>query len=247
MRPVGLGLGTLVLVAAVVAGAVASVAGFGIGSILTPLLAWQAGTKFAVAAIAIPHLAGTALRLWRLRGHIDRRVLLTFGLASAVGGLTGALLHGYANSPALAIVLGILLVFAGVMGLTGLSERLRFRGAWAWLAGAASGAFGGLVGNQGGIRSAALLGFGLSKESFVATATAIALVVDAVRMPVYFAGQWQELAEAWPVVTLAVVGVVVGTLVGERVLRRVPEPVFRRLVSALILALGVVMFFEAGR
>jgi hypothetical protein len=87
MRPVGLGLGTLVLLAAVVAGAVASVAGFGIGSILTPLLAWQRGTKLAVAAVSIPHLAGTALRLWRLRGHIDRRVLLSFGLASAAGGL----------------------------------------------------------------------------------------------------------------------------------------------------------------
>jgi uncharacterized membrane protein YfcA len=247
MKAVGLGLGGLVLVAAVLAGAVASVAGFGIGSILTPLLAWQAGAKLAVAAVSIPHLAGTVVRFWRLRGHIDRRVLFSFGLASAAGGLSGALLHSYANSPALAVVLGVLLVFAGVMGLTGLAGRLRFRGPWAWLAGAASGLFGGLVGNQGGIRSAALLGFGLSKESFVATATAIALVVDAVRMPVYFVTQAEELAGAWQVIALATVGVIVGTLTGERVLRRVPEPVFQRMVAALILALGVVMFFEAGR
>jgi uncharacterized membrane protein YfcA len=160
------------------------VAGFGIGSILTPPLAWELGTKTAVVAVSVPHLAGTALRLWRLRGHVDRRVLLSFGLASATAGLGGALLHAYANSPALAVALGILLVFAGLMGLTGLAERLRFAGAWAWVAGAASGAFGGLVGNQGGIRSAALQGFGLPKEAFVATATAIALIVDAVRMPV---------------------------------------------------------------
>ena len=37
----------------------------------------------------------------------------------------------------------------------------------AWLAGALSGLLGGLVGNQGGIRSAALLGFNLSKANFV--------------------------------------------------------------------------------
>jgi uncharacterized membrane protein YfcA len=231
----------------VLAGAVASVAGFGIGSILTPLLGWRLGTKLAVAAVSIPHLAGTALRFWRLRGHIDRRVLFSFGVASAAGGLGGALLHAYANSPALAIVLGVLLVVAGLLGLTGLAERLRFRGVWAWVAGAASGAFGGLVGNQGGIRSAALLGFGLPKESFVATATAIALAVDAVRMPVYFALQWRDLAAEWPTIAVATAGVLAGTLVGERVLRRVPEPVFRRAVAALILALGVVMFVEAGR
>jgi uncharacterized protein len=187
-------LGSFVVLAAVLAGAVASVAGFGIGSILTPLLGWRLGTKLAVAAVSIPHLAGTALRFWRLLGHIDRRVLFSFGVASAAGGLGGALLHAYANSPALAIVLGVLLVVAGLLGLTGLAGRLRFRGVWAWGAGAASGAFGGLVGNQGGIRSAALLGFGLPKESFVATATAIALAVDAVRMPVYFALQWRDLA-----------------------------------------------------
>src|SRR5437762_804516 len=226
MGPVG--LGALVLLAATLAGAVASVAGFGIGSILTPLLAWQTGTKVAVAAVSIPHLAGTALRFWRLRGHIDRRVLFSFGLASAAGGLLGALLHAYAGSKALALVLGVLLVFAGLMGLTGLADRLRFPGPWAWAAGAASGAFGGLVGNQGGIRSAALLGFSLPKEAFVATATAIALVVDAVRVPVYFLVQAEELAGAWPLIAVATAGVVAGTLAGERVLRRIPEPVFRR-------------------
>jgi uncharacterized membrane protein YfcA len=247
MKPIGLGMGALVLLAATVAGAVASVAGFGIGSILTPLLAWQRGTKLAVAAVSIPHLAGTALRFWRLCGHIDRRVLLSFGVASAIGGLLGALLHAYANSPVLAVVLGVLLVFAGLMGLTGLAERLRFSGPWAWLAGAASGGFGGLVGNQGGIRSAALLGFRLPKEAFVATATAIALIVDAVRMPVYFAVQWKELVDDWLLIGLAIVGVVVGTLTGEKVLRRIPELVFRRIVAALILALGVVMFVEAAQ
>jgi uncharacterized membrane protein YfcA len=247
MKSVGLGWGSLVLLAAAAAGAVASVAGFGIGSILTPLLAWRLGTKLAVAAVSIPHMIGTAVRFWRLRGHVDRRVLLSFGLASAAGGLLGALLHVFFNSPALAVVLGVLLVFAGVMGLTGLAERLRFRGPWAWVAGAASGLFGGLVGNQGGIRSAALLGFGLPKEAFVATATAIALVVDAVRLPVYLVTQAGDLAGAWPVIALATAGVVLGTLAGERVLRRVPEPVFRRVVAALILALGVLMFFEAGR
>jgi uncharacterized membrane protein YfcA len=240
------GLAVALFLAAVVAGAIASVAGFGIGSILTPLLGWQAGTKAAVALVSLPHVAGTAVRFWRLRAHTDRRVLLSFGLASAAGGLLGALLHVYIKSPALAVVLGVLLVFAGTMELTGLGQRLRLQGPWAWLAGATSGGFGGLVGNQGGIRSAALLGFDLPRERFVATATAIALVVDAVRVPVYFAAQWEALAAAWPVIALAAAGVVVGTLVGERQLRRIPERAFRRIVGGLILALGVLMFVEAG-
>src|SRR6266540_6498189 len=117
-------------------------------------------------------------------------------------------------------------------------ERVHLGRRAAWVAGAVSGAFGGLVGNQGGIRSAALLAFEGDKETFVATATAVGLIVDGARMPVYLATQWTELRAAWPLIAIATAGVVAGTLAGRRVLSFVPEPVFRRLVSVLLLALG---------
>ena len=186
----------LVLVAAVavVAGAIASVSGFGIGSLLTPLLAVRVGTKLAVTAVSVPHLTATALRFWIMWKHVDCRLLWSFGLMSAVGGLAGALLHAYADNPALSVVFGGLLILTGVMGLSGLSERLRFRGWVGWVAGAVSGFLGGLVGNQGGIRSAAMLGFDVPKHAFVATATAVGLLVDGGRMPVYLVTQGQEIA-----------------------------------------------------
>jgi uncharacterized membrane protein YfcA len=121
---------------------------------------------------------------------------------------------------------------------------MRFGQKSAYVAGAASGAFGGLVGNQGGIRSAAMLGFHVPKESFIATATAIALVVDAARMPVYFATEGDKVAGLWPVVAIAAAGVLAGTLAGEKILRRVPEPLFRRLVSLLILCLGLFVLWR---
>jgi uncharacterized membrane protein YfcA len=136
----------LVTIAAIIAGGIASIAGFGIGSILTPLLAVHLGTKLAVAAVSVPHLGATALRFFLIREHVDKRVL-SFGLTSALGGLVGALLHTRFSGPVLSYLLGVLLVFAGFMGITGLAQRLRFEGAAAWIAGAASGVFGGLVGN----------------------------------------------------------------------------------------------------
>jgi uncharacterized protein len=236
----------LLAVAAVVAGAVASVVGFGIGSLLTPLLALRVGTQLAVAAISIPHVFATALRFWRLRAHVDRRVLISFGVMSAVGGLTGALLHSFANNRALSIIFGLILIFVGTSELSGLARRMQFHGAVAWLAGALSGLFGGLVGNQGGIRSAALLGFDVDKQAFVATATAIGLVVDAARMPVYFATQAREIARIWPLILIATVGTLVGTLLGVRTLRRIPERVFRNIVAVFLLALGAYMTFKVG-
>jgi uncharacterized membrane protein YfcA len=238
--------GILIVVAATVAGAIASLSGFGIGSILTPLLAVLLGTKLAVAVVSVPHFLGTALRFALLREHLDRRVLLTFGFASAAGGLTGALLQVWLRSAVLGYVLGALLVAAGIMGVTGLADRMRFGRTAGWIAGALSGVFGGLVGNQGGIRSAALLGFDIRKESFVATATAIALLVDLFRMPVYAATQYQAIVSVWPWMLLASIGVAVGTLAGKPLLQQIPQRLYRAVVSLIILGLGIWMFIYPG-
>lgn len=199
------------------------------------------GVRLAVALISIPHAAGTGLRLWRLRGEVDRRVFGWFGLASAAGGLVGALLHGDSAEAALGAVFGGLLVLSGLAGFTDWTRRLGLRGWAATTAGALSGLFGGMVGNQGGIRSAALLAFPLSPRAFVATATATALLVDAARMPVYLVTSGGAMLEHLPLIASLVVGVIVGTLAGEGVLRRLPERAFRMGVSALLLVLGAYM------
>jgi uncharacterized membrane protein YfcA len=232
--------------AGIAAGAIASIAGFGIGSILTPLLASWIGTKLAVAVVSIPHFIGTALRFSVIRQHVDRRVLWSFGAASAAGGLTGALLHIWLRSTALGYILAALLLFAGFTGLTGLASKMKFGERAGWIAGALSGLFGGLVGNQGGIRSAALLGFNLQRDAFVATATAIALLVDVFRMPVYAALQFHQIVSQWPLAAFATAGVVIGTLSGKWMLQKIPENVFRATISCIILALGIWMLIRPG-
>jgi uncharacterized membrane protein YfcA len=235
----------LALVGLIAAG-IASVTGFGIGSLLTPVLAIETGTKLAVAAVSIPHLVGTAQRFWLLRQHVDRPVLLGFGVASAIGGLIGALVHVWVSSRALAVVFGVVVAIAGVSELTGWMRRVHWGRHSAWAAGALSAALGGMVGNQGGIRTAALLGFDVPKESFVATATAIGLFVDGARMPVYLATEWRQIARAWPLILTATVAVVIGTALGARVLARIRQETFRRIIGALLIVLGLYLAV-AGR
>lgn len=237
----------LVALVSVIGGAIASVAGFGIGSVLTPVLGVKLGVQAAVAIVAIPHFAATVLRAWRLRRHVDRGVLLRFGIASAAGGLVGALLHETLRSHTLGVVFGCLLVFAGIMGTSGLSQKMRFPRGVAWIAGVLSGGFGGLVGNQGGIRSAALLGFDVDREAFVATGTAVGVIVDLARLPVYLAKDAATIAASWPLVAVATAGVLVGTFAGEKLLRRIPERAFRVVVSAIILLLGIAVLAGIGQ
>ncbi len=232
-----------VIVVGFLAGMTASVAGFGIGSFLIPLVSVQTGIEVAIALVSLPHFLGTSIRLGLLKAKVNRKILIRFGILSAIGGLTGALIHTFFESDILQVIFAVMLISAGVLGVLQITEHLRFGKTSASIAGLASGFFGGLVGEQGGIRSVALLNFEIEKEAFIATATATALMVDAVRMPVYFLTQAGQVSEFLIVLILSSVAVVVGTFTGNLVLRKIPERSFRRVVSFLVLFLGIFLLF----
>ncbi len=234
----------ILAIVATIAGGIASLAGFGIGSLLTPLLALKTGISIAVAGVSIAHFFGTALRFYFLRKSLNRQVFISFGITTAAGGLFGALLHNTFQNVVLTIIFGCLLILAGISGITGLSDKMRLRGPAVWLAGALSGLFGGLVGNQGSIRSTALFGFKLDKDQFVATATGIALMVDVARVPVYLAVQWAQMGSIWQFILIATIGVVVGTVGGKKILGEMPEYIFKKTVAAIVLLIGILVLIE---
>jgi uncharacterized membrane protein YfcA len=229
----------LVFAAGILSGATASIAGFGIGSILTPLLIGRLGASLAVAAVSIPHSIATALRCWRLRGAISWPVVRSFGMLSAAGGLIGALLYTRVGSRALEITLGVLLVATSVAALSDWTRKWKPHGIVAQTLGFLSGLFGGMAGNQGGLRAAALLTFSLTPKAFVATSTAVGLAIDAARMPIYVWRAGSELLTVLAPISVATAGVLIGTLFGERLLFGLSPEKFRRVVGFLIGVLGL--------
>jgi uncharacterized membrane protein YfcA len=231
----------LIGVAAVLAGAIAAVSGFGIGSLLTPVLVFllPLPTAHAVAVLAIPHALAMAIRLARLRRDVHALTFREFGVASAVGGLAGAALQSQLTSPVLTVVLAALLMLAGTSELLRRRVPLPPTSGWRLAGGVLSGFFGGLVGNQGGIRSAALLGFQLKPRQLVATATASALLVDAARVPIYFLTDGAVIKSSVRLLLVLSAGVTVGTFIGVPILGRIPESGYRRLVGGLLIALSL--------
>lgn len=233
-----------ILITAIFSGCVAAISGFGIGSLLTPLLSLKFGTKLAISAVAIPHFVGTFIRFWVLKAKIDKKILIHFGISSALGGLVGALLFWKIKSPVLTIFFGLILIFAGFMELSNIAKRVKFGKVTALIGGGISGFLGGLIGNQGGIRSAALLSFDIDAKTFVATSTAIGLIVDVVRTPIYFFIQTKEIINIWGDILIAIIGVVIGTIIGLKILNKIPKDIFRIIVAVLLLMLGLFMTYK---
>jgi uncharacterized membrane protein YfcA len=229
----------ILLAVGILSGATAAIIGFGIGSLLTPFLLTRLEPHLAIGVVALPHLIATGIRYVHHRQFVNRTVLLRFGVPSAAGGLLGAVLQGTFRSNALVSVLAIVLIMTGVANLT------RGFGGWrpgslvAGVLGLLSGIFGGLVGNQGGLRAAGLTAFALEPRPYIATATAVALLIDAARTPIYLARGAEALVGLAAPIAVATVGCVAGTILGERVFFRIPADRYRTLVGAAVIALGV--------
>ena len=233
------------LALSILAGAIAAVSGFGIGSLLTPYLLLTHPPSHAVALVAGPHLWATALRLARLYKAIHWPTFKEFGLASALGGLLGATAQPILGATGLTLALAALLTLAGAAELIQKPLRLPHTKPWRLAEGLSSGAFGGLVGNQGGIRAAALLGFSLPPRALVATATATGVLVDLARIPIYAASAGRAILDNAPTILTASVGLTIGTFIGVPVLGRIPAPLYRRLLGALLVLLAAALAFTA--
>lgn len=176
-----------VFVLGILSGGTAAVVGFGIGSLLTPLLLTWFPPNTAVTVVALPHRIATSVRFVQHRADLDRGVLLRFGIPSAIGGVAGALLQRTLGGPLLVMVLAVLLISTGLASITHGFGRWHPGPKTAAVLGLLSGIFGGLAGNQGGLRAAGLTAFNLTPRAYLATGTAVALMIDLARTPIYLA------------------------------------------------------------
>lgn len=234
--------------------------GFGLGTLLLPAFALFMPLEQAVAATAVVHLLNGLFKLGLLRRHIDRGVLLRFGVPAVLAALLGAwLLSRLGTLPALhdytafgrafaitpiKLVIGLLLLLFALIELVPKLRDLEFDARWQPLGGALSGFFGGLAGMQGALRSAFLARSGLGKQAFVATGAAIACVIDVARLAVYAGTLVRVFASLdHRLLACAVLAAFAGAWCGNRLLKKTTLRGIQRIVAALlfVFAIGLIV------
>jgi uncharacterized membrane protein YfcA len=114
---------------------------------------------------------------------------------------------------------------------------------WLSLGGLISGFFGGLSGHQGAIRSAFLLKTQNSKDTYIATGVAIAILVDLNRLAVYGTSTIAFTNNGFSTALVVAIGAsLLGILVGNRFYRKINFNAIQNLVGALLLLIGVLVF-----
>ncbi len=212
--------------------------GFGVGTVLTPTFALMYDVKTAVMLVSVIHLLNNLLKLGMFYQSICANVFWRFGLISIIGAFIGSSLQGTVATDIVQLALAIFLLIVGAAEFAPKSWTLRLPRNIDILGGFFSGFMGGLIGNQGAIRSAYLLNYDLKKEEFIGTATAIAVVIDVTRIPVYIVDQSAQIQASWQPLLLLSVAAFGGTLAGKRLLSKISLERFRAAVAAFVLAFG---------
>lgn len=246
----------VVCLAALLASGLTLFSGFGLGTLLMPVVAIFFPVEVAIAMTAIVHLANNLFKLALLGRQAERSILVSFGVPAVAAAFVGALVLGWLGSvppihrysawgrdfevSPLKLVIGVLIVAFVCMELSERFARIRLDRRWLPVGGAISGFFGGLSGHQGAFRSMFLLRAGLAKEAFVATGVVLAVMVDLSRMLVYGAGSaaWGSRVR-WDMVGAASLSAFLGAYIGARVLKKVTIRAVQIAVSLLLVLLAI--------
>ncbi|UJS26338.1 sulfite exporter TauE/SafE family protein [Thiothrix winogradskyi] len=249
----------IIPLAALLASTLTLFSGFGLGTLLMPVVAVFFPVEVAIGMTALVHFANNLFKLALLGRQADVGVIARFGIPAVAAALLGAVLLGWLATQAplleypfagglaqvtpVKLMIGTLILVFVLLEFLPAFKQLRFGQELLPLGGLVSGFFGGLSGHQGAFRSMFLLKSGLDKEAFIATGVVLAVLVDMTRLVVY---GWESSSMTaknidWVLVGITTLAAFTGAFVGKRLMKKMTIHSIQMAVSALlvVVALGL--------
>ena len=235
----------LVSLGAFLAAALTVPAGFGLSTILTPLVLFLLPVHEAVAVVAIVHCAHNAGKYIALKDAVDFNAFRRYGIWLVGGSVVGALLQNQVPNDPLLLLVGIFLVVLPVLTISEKWTGYRIPEANDRLGGFGSGFMGGLSGHQGALRAMFLTTRLPHKMAYAATASVLALCVDLSRIPVYFFFRTEEISNEIPLIVILVISALLGVRVGKKWLQSLKSSQIHNMVMLGIICSGFFYIIEA--
>ncbi len=235
--------------------------GFGLGTILMPVLALFFPVPIAIASTAVVHLANNLFKLVLVGRSANRSVLIRFAVPAVIAALIGAWSISYAallpvigkyqfmgrvhEITVIKLLIGVIIVIFSCFELIPKFANMSMDKKYMAWGGLLSGFFGGLSGNQGALRSMFLIKAGLNKDEFIGTGVAAAVVVDIARLPVYgvglFAVQSYVVSGTGWLILAAMIAAFIGAFLGRGLLKKVTLRGIQIVVGVMLVLLGLAL------
>ena len=230
---------------AFIAAALTVPAGFGLSTMLTPLVLLIADPYEAVAIVAVIHGIHNGWKLVVLKNHIDFEAFKRYGIWLVIGATGGALLHSQVPQDPLLLIIGIFLVILPILTISEGWTGYRIPEANDRIGGFGSGFMGGLSGHQGALRAMFLKRRLNEKMSYAATASVLALCVDLTRIPVYIIFNGTKIFDNFTLLFALTISALLGVQIGKLFLERLKSDSIHNAIMVGIVSSGIYYIIQA--
>ena len=240
----------IVCIVALLASGLTFFSGFGLGTILMPVLALFFPVPIAIAATAVVHFANNLFKLALVGRMANKSVLFRFAIPAVIAALIGASLLSYVSIlPVIAkyefmgklheittikLAIGLIIIIFSLLELIPRFANIALDKRHMVWGGILSGFFGGLSGNQG-----------LNKDEFIGTGVVTAVMVDMARLLVYgvsfFAVHFSVVSDMQGLILAATISAFVGALLGRELLKKITLRTVQVVIGGMLIFLGVIL------
>lgn len=235
----------LFILLALLAEVLGTVGGFGSSMLFVPLAGFFMDFQSVLGITALFHVSSNLSKILLFRKGIDKKLVLYLGIPAVLLVITGAFVSNYLQPVYLEAGLAVFLISLSLILLIKQNWAISPTKTNAALGGVLSGFVAGLLGTGGAIRGLVMAAFNLKMEVFIATSALIDLAIDASRSVVYVYNGYVHRHDLYLVPILIGVSIA-GTWIGKKILSRVSEAQFKKIVLILVLITGVSALYKVA-
>ncbi len=228
---------------ALVAEIIGTISGFGSSVFFVPVAAYFFDFHSVLGITAIFHVFSNLSKIYFFKRGVNWNIVLYLGIPAIIFVSLGAYLSKFFDSTLLELILAVFLIGFSILFLIAQNVKIKPTHTNSIIGGSISGFVAGLLGTGGTIRGMTLAAFNLNKDVFIATSAFIDFGVDLSRGIVYFSNGYMHWHDMKSVLILIAVSIV-GTYIGKKVLDRVSETTFKRIVLFVILGIGITTLLQ---
>ena len=232
-----------VVVATTVGFTIAGVAGFGGGVVALPVLVWVFGVREAIPILSISQVLSTGSRVWLHRDGINWPVVRLFSLGALPFSIVGSLIFISIDTTILVRILGVMMLLFVVYTRLPIGREFNMK-LWGFVPlGAGTGFGSAFLGIPGPFAAVFYLAYGLTASAYISTSALGMGMIQVPKLIIFGSGDLITVRVLALGIGLGAIAAVSAVL-GRVILRRVPEHVFPRIITAMLLISGVVFLIR---
>lgn len=215
-----------------------TIGGFGSSLFFIPIASFFLDFHSVLGVTALFHVLSNVTKIYFFHKGFDKRIIISLGIPAVLFVILGAYCSKFISTIWLELVLSVFLIVLSAILFFFQNAKIKPTISNSILGGILSGFLAGIIGTGGAIRGLTLSAFNLNMQVFIASSAIIDLFIDSSRSIVYSLNGYIHKDDLYLIPILLVVSIV-GTFIGKKILEKISETQFKKIVLLLIFVTGL--------